>query len=114
MIVSKNNILRIFLSCYSSRGGFPLMKGENGLPKLSESSRLGARQVKERKTMFSKKRLFFSAALILTSFFGVSAANAQNPAWTRHARTPLQAFRAPMRLSTAMALTSHSASRQNL
>ena len=29
--------------------------------------------------MFSKKRLFVPAALILASFFGVSAANAQNP-----------------------------------
>jgi hypothetical protein len=29
--------------------------------------------------MFSKKRLFVPAALILTSFFGVFAANAQNP-----------------------------------
>lgn len=30
--------------------------------------------------MFSKERLFVPAALILTSFFGVSAANAQDPA----------------------------------
>jgi hypothetical protein len=34
---------------------------------------------KEKKTMFSKKRLFVPAALILTAFFGVSAANAQDP-----------------------------------
>lgn len=33
---------------------------------------------KEKKTMFHKKRLFVPAALILTSFFGVSAANAQD------------------------------------
>jgi hypothetical protein len=31
--------------------------------------------------MFNKKRLFVQAALILTSFFGVSEANAQNPPW---------------------------------
>ncbi|MGO9270502.1 MAG: hypothetical protein ACLQOO_09655, partial [Terriglobia bacterium] len=34
---------------------------------------------KERKTMFSKKDLFVPAALIFAGFFGVSAANAQNP-----------------------------------
>ena len=31
--------------------------------------------------MFNKKRLFVQAALILTSFFGVSEANAQNQPW---------------------------------
>ncbi len=34
---------------------------------------------KERKAMFSKKSLFVPAALILTSFLGVSAANAEPP-----------------------------------
>ena len=32
--------------------------------------------------MFNKKSLFVPAALILTSFFGVSAANAQNAVWS--------------------------------
>jgi hypothetical protein len=33
---------------------------------------------KEKETMFSRKRLFVPAVVILTSFFGVSAANAQD------------------------------------
>jgi hypothetical protein len=40
VIVSKN-IPRISDSCYSSRSGFPLIKGENGLPKVVLSRRLG-------------------------------------------------------------------------